>query len=90
MPKKSFYTKRLGMKVANDAQPALTGHYHVISSESSKWTVVSDGKIRPIKVFMTQKDAINFATSRTASLRTGIVFIHGKTGKVRDKISFAL
>ncbi len=89
MPKKSLYTKKLGMKVASDALPELVGHYHVISGDSSKWTVVSEGKVRPMKVFSTQKAAISFAR-RTASLKTGVVYIHAKTGQVRDKISFAI
>lgn len=89
MPKKSLYTKKLGMQVANDAQPTFLGHYHVISANARKWTVVSEGKVRPLKVFTTQKAAISFAR-RTASLKTGVVYIHAKTGQVRDKISFAI
>lgn len=89
MARKSLYTKRLGFKVANEAQPTIVGHYHVISGEAKKWTVVSEGKIRPVKVFRTQKAAIDFAR-KTAALKTGVVFIHGKTGQVRDKISFAI
>jgi hypothetical protein len=88
MHRKSLYTKRLGIKVANEAQSSNAGRYHVISGDSKRWTVVSEGKVRPVKVFATQKEAISFAR-KTALLKTGVVFIHGKTGMIRDEISFA-
>jgi Uncharacterized protein conserved in bacteria (DUF2188) len=89
MAKKSIYTKRLGGVVANAAQSASVGKYHVIAGESHKWAVVSDGKVRPVKVFASQRSAINFA-KRTASRTTGVVIIHGKTGQIKDTISYAI
>lgn len=88
MAKKSIYTKKLGGIVARAAQPTSTGKYHVISGQSQKWTVVSEGRVRPVKVFATQRAAVNFA-KRTASKITGVVIVHGKTGQIRDTISYA-
>jgi len=88
MARKSIYTKRLGGVVASAAQSTSVGKYHVISGESKKWTVVSEGRVRPVKVFATQRGAVNFA-KRTASRMTGVVIVHGKTGQIKDTISYA-
>ena len=84
---KRFYTKELGQTVARGALRVNSGRYHVISGDAQRWTVVSEGRIRPIKVFSTQREAVTFA-KQTASRITGEVFIHGKTGLIRDTISF--
>lgn len=89
MQNKSIYTRSLGLKVANNAQPEFIRNFHVISRDSTKWTVVSDGKVRPIKVFTTRQAAINFA-KKTASIKTGIVFIHHRSGQLKSKISYSM
>lgn len=89
MAKKSLYTKKLGDIVARHAQPSSIGRYHVISGEAQKWTVVSEGSIRPVKVFATQREAVKFAKD-TASKITGEVIIHERTGQIKNKISFPL
>jgi Uncharacterized protein conserved in bacteria (DUF2188) len=88
MAKKSIYTKKLGLIVAGAAQPAATGKYHVISGLSQKWTVVSDGRVRPVKVFATQRAAVDFAKKKAAKI-TGIVIVHTKAGQISDTISYA-
>ncbi len=88
MAKKGFYTRKLGAEVASRAQKSQTGRYHVISGESQKWAVVSEGSIRPTRSFNTQKDAVDFA-KRSASRKSGEVIIHGRTGQIRNMTSYA-
>lgn len=88
MAKKSLYTKKLGAKVASRAQSVSPGRYHVISGEAKKWTVVSGGSVRPVKSFSSQREAVDYA-KQNASKKTGEVIVHGKTGKIRDMISYA-
>ena len=88
MARKSLYTKRLGAVVASKAQSATTGRYHVISGDTKKWSVVSEGSVRAVKAFDSKKDAVNFA-KKTASKKTGEVIVHAKTGQIRDMISYA-
>ncbi|MEP7239152.1 MAG: DUF2188 domain-containing protein [Ferruginibacter sp.] len=89
MAKRSIYTRRLGEVVAEGAQTASIGKYHVISGKSQNWTVVPAGRVRPIKVFATQHAAVSFA-KKYASKLTGMVIIHDKTGQTRDTISYAV
>jgi transcriptional regulator of met regulon len=88
MARKLIYTKKLGGIVARSAQVLNSGRYHVISGEAQKWVVVPEGSIRVVKVFPTQRQAVNFA-KQTASKRTGEVIIHARTGQIKDTISFA-
>lgn len=88
MIKKSLYTKRLGAKVAHRANSLSTGRYHVISGEAEKWAVVSEGSVHPVKSFSLKKDAVEYA-KQTASKKTGEVIVHGKTGQIKDMISYA-
>ncbi len=89
MIKKATYTKALGARVASAARPENSGIYHVISTTlSDKWAVVPKGKVHAIKSFSTQKEAVTFARL-TASKKNGEVVVHGKSGFVRTKISFA-
>ena len=85
---KRYYTRELGETVANGALRVNSGRYHVISGDAQRWTVVPEGRIRPIKVFSTQRQAIVFA-KQTASKRTGEVFIHGRSGQIIEQISFS-
>lgn len=88
MAKKSLYTKKLGAKVASQAQSASSGQYHVISREETRWAVVPAGSVRAVKSFSSQEEAVTFAKD-TASKKTGEVIVHGKTGQIRDTISYA-
>jgi hypothetical protein len=88
MAEKSLYTKRLGAAVASRARNGSSGRYHVISGEARKWSVVSEGSVRPFRAFDTKKEAVNFA-KKTASKKTGEVIVHAKTGQIRDMISYA-
>jgi hypothetical protein len=45
------------------------------------------GSIRGLKIFSTQRQAISFA-KQTARRRNGEVVIHGRTGQMRDYISY--
>jgi hypothetical protein len=87
MARKSLYTRKLGGIVAQDIHPVVAHRYHVISGITQNWMVVSEGRIRPIKAFSTQRAAVDFA-KRTASKITGEVIVHGKTGQIKDTISF--
>ena len=88
MERKRMYTKKLGAKVAKSAQPQIAIRYHVISAESSKWAVVSEGSTRAMKAFITKDQAVNFAKD-TASKKTGEVIIHAVSGQIADTISFS-
>jgi Uncharacterized protein conserved in bacteria (DUF2188) len=85
---KRYFTKELGEAIARSALRVNSGRYHVISGNAQRWTVVSHGSVRPIRVFSTQREAVSFAKQK-AFKQTGEVFIHGKTGLVSDTISFA-
>lgn len=88
MVKKSLYTKQLGSRVARNASPAFAkGRYHVICGVSNKWSVVAHGRVRPVKNFLTQTEAISFA-KKTAQKLTGTVIVHAKTGQIRDTYSY--
>lgn len=86
MQRKRIYTKKLGSTVARSAQSGLV-RFHVISSESTKWSVVSEGSTRALKAFSTRDQAINFA-KETASRKTGEVIIHAESGQIADTISY--
>ena len=82
-----MYTKKLGDRVASSAHSVNTGRYHVITGESTKWTVVPEGSTRALKAFSTRDQAINFA-KESAFKKTGEVIIHLETGQIADTISF--
>ncbi len=87
MEKRRMYTKKLGSAVAKSAQSGLV-RYHVISSESSKWSVVSEGSTRAMRAFTTKDQAIDFA-KETASRKTGEVIVHATSGQIADTISYS-
>ncbi|MFV8364715.1 DUF2188 domain-containing protein [Flavobacterium sp. ZT3P35] len=86
MERKRIYTKKLGSTVARSARSGLV-RFHVISSESTKWSVVSEGSTRALKAFPTRDQAINFA-KETASRKIGEVIIHAESGQIADTISY--
>lgn len=87
MAKKSIYTKSLGGAVARDAKGSIDGKFHVVSSQTGKWVVVSEGAIRPMRAFVTQKAALVFAKKYALSRSAGEVVIHDKDGKIRERVS---
>jgi hypothetical protein len=88
MGNKSIYTKSLGYQVAENAKGSNDGKYHIVSSQTGKWAVVSEGSVRPVRSFASQKKAVTFAKQYAASKSAGEVVIHGKDGKIRDRISY--
>jgi hypothetical protein len=87
MAKKLIYTKRLGGAVAKDAKGSINKKFHIVSSQTGKWAVVSEGAIRPMRAFTTQRDAVTFAKQYAISKSAEEVVIHGKDGKIRNRIS---
>ncbi len=87
MARKSLYTKRLGIDVAEGARPLYPMRYHVITSMANGWTVVPQGSIRGVKAFSTQRQAVTFA-KQIASRKNGEVVIHGRSGQISDLVSF--
>jgi hypothetical protein len=85
---KSLYTRKLGRAVAKEARALSPRKYHVISGNAKKWTVVPGGRVHPVRIFATQKEAVQYA-SQTASKTRGEVIIHERTGQIKDRISFA-
>jgi hypothetical protein len=87
MPEKSLYTKKLGSAVAK-ATRRNAGRYHVISRDSNRWAVVSEGSVRATKAFDTRRAAILFA-KKAAMEKTGEVYIHGRRGDIEVSYSYA-
>jgi hypothetical protein len=88
MAKRSMYTKRLGGQVAKNAKGSIDGKFHIVSSQTGKWAVVSEGSVRPVRAFGTQKEAVTFAKKYAVERSAGEVVIHGKDGSIRDRISY--
>lgn len=88
MKGKRMYTRKLGSTVARSAHASVSVRYHVISNESTKWSVVSEGSTRALKAFSTKDEAINFA-KENASRKTGEVIIHAISGQIADTISYS-
>lgn len=87
MAKKLTYTKTLGNAVSSAARDIKIGKYHVISAQTGRWAVVSEGATRPMRAFATQRAAVTFAKQYVVSNSTGEVVIHAKDGKIRDRIT---
>jgi uncharacterized protein YfaP (DUF2135 family) len=88
MDKKITYTRSLGDALVREARSTLPSTCHIISSELNKWAVVSNGAKRPMRVFKSQSDAVNFAKKYAFSKPNGEVVIHHKDGKVQQRIPF--
>lgn len=86
MQNKKIYTKKLGLLVARGAHSSLA-RYHVIANESSKWSVISEGSKKAIKIFETKQKAIDFATT-FAVTKNGEVIVHTEFGKVAERMTF--
>jgi hypothetical protein len=84
---KSIYTRRLGSVVAKNAKRRLSGKFHVIASNTKRWTVVSEGSVRPIRAFTSKTQALTFA-KRFAILKHGAeVIVHSIDGQVLDRVA---
>jgi hypothetical protein len=87
MAKASIYTKRLGGTVAKNAKGSIAKKFHIVSSQTGKWGVVSEGSSRPIRAFATQKAAVHFAKRYAVLKSVAEVVIHREDGRIRDRIS---
>ena len=89
---KITYTPSLGRVIARGAKRSRVGRYHVISSISNdgKWTLVSEGSTKPIRVFPTKNAAVSFARRAGVGKKTGYVVIHGEDGRIQDRVSLSL
>lgn len=76
----------MGSLVARGAHSSLA-RYHVIANESSKWSVVSDGSTKALKIFETKQKAIDFATTFAVN-KKGEVIIHTELGQVAERMAF--
>lgn len=90
MAKRLLYTKRLGAIVAKDAKGSADGKFHVILSLSNKWVVVVDGKVKPVKAFTTQKEAVSFAEQSAILKSFKEVVVHGEDGTISNIISYRM
>jgi len=89
MANKSIYTRKLGETVARNAKRTIKGKYHLIPLLSDKWAVVSNGRIRPIKSFTTQKQAVSFVKKFATPKFIIHVHIHGKDGRIKESMSYS-
>jgi Uncharacterized protein conserved in bacteria (DUF2188) len=86
MANKSIYTRKLGEIIAREAKNIISGRYHVIPILSDKWALVSNGSIKPIRAFDTQREAISFAQKISTTKSAIEVAIHGKDGRIKESI----
>ena len=83
----SIYTKALGKAVAQQAK-GFNRKYHVIPFKSGAWNVVAEGSIRAARTFDTKEAALTFAKSNAKTLGLGQVVVHGRDGRVSNRISY--
>lgn len=88
--KEVVYNSSLGRVIARGARQSRMGRFHVISSISNegKWSLVSEGSKKPIRAFTTKNAAVSFAKRSNVGRSEGHVIIHGKDGRIQNKISF--
>jgi hypothetical protein len=84
---KSIYTRRLGSVVAKNAKRRLSGKFHVIASNTKRWTVVSEGSVRPIRAFTSKTQALTFAKRFAISKHGAEVIVHSIDGQVSDRVA---
>ena len=87
MARKSIYSKKLGGAVADSAKGSAPGKFHIISSQSGKWAVISDGTVRPVRAFYSRQKAGSFARQYALAQSAGEVVIHGEDGSIENRIS---
>jgi hypothetical protein len=83
------YTPSLGRVIAKRARRSGTGRYHVISSisDDGKWSLISEGSTRPIRVFTTKNAAVRYVKRSDISKGKGYLVIHSKDGRIQDKLT---
>lgn len=64
---------------------AKTGH-HVLLRDG-KWTVRKAGNINATKNFDSQDEAVAFAKEKAKKLHS-VLYIFGKNGRIRDRLSY--
>lgn len=84
------YTPSLGRVIAKGARRSRTGRFHVISSisDAGKWSLVSEGATKPIRVFTTKNAAVSFVKKSETGKKMGYVVIHSSDGRIQDRVSF--
>ena len=58
-----------------------------VTPKGEEWQVKKGGSSKAIKIFDTQAEAIEYAKEIAKSQETEL-YIHGKDGQIRDKISY--
>lgn len=92
MAKQIIFNSSLGRAIAKEAKRSRRSRFHVISSisDEGKWSLVSEGAIKPIKVFTTKKAAVSFVKKSDTIKKEGSVnvTIHDRNGRIQDRLSF--
>ncbi len=83
---KAIYTKKLGRSVADLARPRGTYKYYVME-ENSKWSVVSEGSVKALKVFATSDLAIEFAKEKAIRDTVEVVVVT-RYGQIKQRLSY--
>lgn len=83
------YTPTLGRVIAKGARRSRSGRFHVISSisDEGKWSLVSEGSTKPIRVFTTKNAAVSFLRRSDAVRKIGYVVIHSRDGRIQDRVT---
>jgi hypothetical protein len=83
------YTPSLGRVIAKGAKRSRTGRFHVISSisDEGKWSLVSEGSTKPIRVFTTKNAAVSYVRHSETGRKIGYVVIHSKDGRIQDRVT---
>ena len=62
----------------------MTKKYHISLREDEKWQVKCEGAEKALKLFDTQKEAIDYAKT-VAGTQEGSIVIHKVDGKIRKQ-----
>jgi Uncharacterized protein conserved in bacteria (DUF2188) len=84
------YTPSLGRAIARKAKRARADRFHLISSISDvdKWSLVPEGGVKSIRVFMSKSAALDYVKNIKRESGKVYVVIHGKDGTVEDRVTF--
>lgn len=77
---------RKGTSSVRSYVSAIKEGQHVLPSEGA-WKVKKGGSVRTTKIFDNQQEAITYARTVAINQQTEL-FIHDKSGKIRDKNSY--
>lgn len=64
----------------------MAGSFHVVPQEGH-WAVRRAGGHRALRIFRTQKEAIDLARARAAEAE-GTLYIHGSDGRIHERRTF--